>query len=112
MDVTLNQIVALAAGVSVLLSLGLTVWTLLSSGSRQNGKRLDGMDGRLGEVERSLERLDVTIRSMPDREMVHRIELQVSQLAGRMDVASERLGSIAAISERMQELLLSRSEKD
>jgi len=60
---------------------------------------------------RRLQSVENDISHLPDRDSWHRLELSMTRLSGRLDTMDERLTQVAAISERMQELLLEQAKK-
>ena len=61
--------------------------------------QLVGHEKRLGQVETDIDHL-------PEKDLVHRLELSIEQLKGQMSVIAERVGPIKAVADRMQELML------
>jgi len=95
---------------SQLLTFGLTVWNLVSSGSRANAKRLDEHAAMLGRHSERIQGVEQAMRDMPSREDFHQLDKQMTELRGAMAVLTERLKPMAAITDRMQELLLERGK--
>lgn len=109
----IGPLVAWASALSILLSCGTAVWTLLTSGARRNDKRLEAADKRMEEcvarvevLERQLQRHEDKLAQMPDITMMHRLELSLTRMEGHIDRLDERLKPVAAIAERMQELMI------
>lgn len=61
--------------------------------------RVDDVKDRVTKIEDQLEH-------MPDRETTHRLELSITEMRGEMKTLAERMKPVAAISERLQELML------
>ena len=102
----ISPIVVWVVALSQLLTFGLTIWGLLASGSRANakkleehGKRLDGHEGRLASVEQ-------TARSLPDPEDLHKLDLSIEKLQGRIETMSAVLERVEAIVSRHENHLL------
>ena len=96
---------------SQLLTFALTIWGLVSSGSRANSKRLDDHADRLQSHGDRLAALEIATREMPKRKDFHDLDLRMTKLQGAMEVLTERLKPIEAISERLQEVLLEQGRK-
>lgn len=96
---------------SQLLTFALTIWGLVSSGSRANSKRLDDHADRLQSHGDRLSALEIATREMPKRKDFHDLDLRMTKLGGAMEVLTERLKPIEAISERLQELMLEQGRK-
>lgn len=96
---------------SQLLTFALTIWGLVSSGSRANSKRLDDHADRLQSHGDRLSALEIATREMPKRKDFHDLDLRMTKLQGAMEVLTERLKPIEAISERLQEVLLEQGRK-
>lgn len=64
-----------------------------------NKERLDRHDARLTAIETDL-------RHLPDKDIVHRLEMAMARLETEVKVITERVGPIKAIAERLQEAAL------
>lgn len=117
-----------AAGISTLLSLATTIWSYLTSGAKKNDTRIADLTCRIeeaekasekriadlerhaqnkvAELERRMQRTEDRLSATPSVEMMHRLELSLSTMDGELGKINERLKPVAAIAERMQELLL------
>ena len=102
----ISPLVVWVIALSQLLTFALAVWNLVSSGSRKNGRTLEQHGDMLAGLEARVSSVEQTIRGIPDREDFHKLELQLSKVQGTMQVLTERLRPLEAITERMQELLI------
>lgn len=111
------------------LAAGLSLWNFIQSPSRQNAaliakmdevieklkedsaKQIAQIDGKLNVLEGKVQLLDGEIRHLPDRDAAHRLELAVERLNGRIETLDERLKPVAAISDRMQEILIEQGKR-
>nr|WP_284701211.1 DUF2730 family protein [Rhodoplanes tepidamans] len=64
------------------------------------------MAGRIDDVTHRVTKVEDEIAHMPDRETTHRLELSIAEMRGEMKTLAERMKPVAAISERLQELML------
>ena len=94
------------SSLALLISLGGTLYIWVTAGSSGNARQIEELFKRMAEVERRAEKAESDIRHMPDRDMVQRMEITLTEMRGQMSVLSERLVPVAAISERLQEFLL------
>lgn len=109
MDATILDIspaVVWVIALSQLLTFALTVWNLVSSGSRANAKTLEKHGEVLTALEIRMTSAENALEEIPHSQDFHTLELQMNTLRGAMDVLSERLKPTEAIAERMQELML------
>lgn len=97
--------------VAILLSIGGLIYTRMTAGSNANAKSLEVHGEKLSAHEARLTKVENEIAHLPDREVAHRLELVVEKLSGRIETLDERLKPVAAIGERMQELLLEQAKK-
>lgn len=95
---------------SQMLTFGLTVWNMLSSGSRANAKRIEEHAAQLGRHSERIQSVEQAMRDLPSREDFHQLDKQMTELKGTMAVLTERLKPLEAITDRMQELLLERGK--
>ncbi|WP_336288640.1 DUF2730 family protein [Bartonella sp. CB60] len=63
------------------------------------------------ELKERVHRLEAEVDFLPDRDAMHRLEVNMEQLNGRLNTLSAQLQPVAAISERLQEFLLETAKK-
>jgi Protein of unknown function (DUF2730) len=105
------DIVLWVVALSTLFSFGSLIWTIFSGPSRKNGNRIEAIETRLTNLETSHQRLRDRVDGLPNSDMMHRLELSLARMEGHIDKLDERLKPVAAISERMQELLMEQARK-
>ncbi len=110
-ELSVGEIVLWIVALNTFLSFGTAVWMLFSGPSRKNTARLDADELRLTAIETSHARLRDSVERMPNAETMHRVELAMARMEGHIDRLDERLKPVAAISERMQELLIEQGRK-
>ncbi|PWE30006.1 hypothetical protein DDZ14_16185 [Maritimibacter sp. 55A14] len=79
---------------------------MVTSGPRRNLKRIAELEGRVDGLERQMQSTGDQIAQMPNRDMMHRLDLSLARMEGHIDRLDERLKPVAAIADRMQELML------
>ena len=89
-----------------LLNFGLMVWNLVSTGSRSNARAIERHGETLQHLEMRIAATEKQLEEIPHRKDMHSLELQMNTLLGTMNVLTERLKPVEAITERMQELML------
>lgn len=99
-----------AAVVLTLLNLGTALWHVLSGPSRRNAAAIKEAHSLQQSVDLRMQRLEDQLCSVPDREMLHRLEISMAKMEGHIDRMDERLKPVAAIAERMQELMLEQAK--
>lgn len=72
---------------------------------------VDKLGTRIDELEREVQTHGDKIDQLPNQEMMHRLELSVVRMEGHIDRMDERLKPVAAIAERMQELMLEQAKE-
>lgn len=103
-----------------LMAIATTLWTLITSSSKGAHKRIDKLEEaransadtivtRFQQTESRLLTLESDIKHLPEREQVHRIEIAVERLSGRLETLDERLKPVAAVAMRLQEFELERA---
>ena len=102
----ISLVVIWIGALSVLLSFGTAIWTILSSPAKKNDTRMADLSKRHEGVDLRMQRLEDELRRMPNVEMMHRLELTLARMEGHIDKLDERLKPVSAIAERMQEWML------
>lgn len=98
----ISTLVLWAVALGSLLNFALTIWNLLSSGSRTNalsiaehGKRLDNHDLRMGSMEQAQ-------RTSPTSAQVHHLDLAMEQLRGEIKTTAAVMTGHADLMERLE----------
>lgn len=104
----INPVIVWVIALSQLLTFGLTVWGLISSGSRGNARTLEAHGAVLQGLEARLSAVELTMKDFPNRRDFHDLDLRMTKLQGAMEVLTERLRPIESISERLQEAMIDR----
>lgn len=95
-----------AAGITTLLNLVNMLWTVFSGPARKLSLKADEAERRLAKVEHDFHRLRDRIDQMPNSASIQHLELSLARMEGNINVLSERLIPVAAIADKMQELML------
>lgn len=110
-DTNVADILLWVVALSTFFSFGSLIWTVFSGPSRKNSTRIDAYEAALTVLDSSHQRLRDRVEGLPNAEMMHRLELSLARMEGHIDRLDERLKPVAAISERMQELLIEQGRK-
>lgn len=92
--------------VSTLLSIGGVVYIWLTSKSSEAHKLASTAHDEIKALQRRADALETGFAHLPTKEEFHALKLSLAEFRGALDVVSERMRPIGAISERLQELLL------
>lgn len=79
-----------------------------SSDAKALTGRMDVTESTLADLDRRTQVVEGELRHLPDRDSQHRIELQLAEINGRFAAFEERLKPIAAMGERMHEVIMER----
>lgn len=106
----INPIVVWAIALSQLLTFGMTVWGLISSGSRSNARRIEDHASRLqGHAER-ITQLEQSLSSLPAKEDLHKLTLAISDVRGELrEIRTSQSGFTDTV--RRQETIITRVEQ-
>lgn len=108
----LVSIIALGtAGWNIITGPAAKLATVIDKMSKSFDDEVRVLDRRLDAAESNINTINTELRHLPDREATHRLEMAVQELNGRMGILDERLKPVAAISERMQELMLAEAAR-
>lgn len=106
--ITVNPWLGLALSAIALLT-ALKGW--ISSGEKKNTSDIADLQKDLSAVTTRVQTIEGDLRHLPDRDATHRLELALSEMNGRLSSMDERLKPVAAIGERLQELLMQQVKK-
>ena len=108
---TLSPLIAWVGALSLLLNFALSLYGLLSSGARANKLRLDRHEQQFSEHDKRITSAEQTLTGLPSNADMHRIELLLARMEGSLGAMEERLKPVAAIAERVQELLIQQAKR-
>lgn len=103
---TLSPVIAWIGALSLVLNFALTLYSLLSSGSRANKTQLDNHSTRLADHDNRLTGVERALRDMPTKDGLHAIELSMSKVRGDVGAMREIMGRMETILARHEEHLL------
>lgn len=104
------------------LAFGTSIWSIFSAPARKVAERQTAFETQFGAqivalqhtasaTSGALDRLRDRVDGLPNAEMMHRLELSLARMEGHIDRLDERLKPVAAIAERMQDLLIEQGQK-
>lgn len=100
------------------LALALAIFSLvgliknnLTSGEKELAKEQEEHEKKLIDLDRRVQSVESDLKHLPDREMTHRLELNLEKLSSQVATLNERVKPIAATNERMMELLMEQGKK-
>ena len=101
----ISPVVVWVIALSQLLTFGLTIWGLMSSGARSNGKkleehakRIDGHDQRIASVEQLID-------GLPTKENVQSIALAMARMEGDIRVMRAEMEGFMDIMNRLEAIV-------
>ena len=124
-----EQIIAWIVAANTAITLATSLYTFLTSRASKALAEIEKLAKSIGDdrerrkvadeavvarfslLEQRMLKAEAAIEHLPDQQAAHRLELAVEKLNGRIETLDERLKPVAAISERMQELLLEQAKR-
>ena len=105
----ISPVVVWVIALSQLLTFALTIWGLMSSGSRNNAKQLEEHGKRIDRHSERLQGIEASQRSMPSKDDMHSLSLTLEGLRGEVKAMRAEMEGNMAIMERL-EVIVSRHE--
>lgn len=104
------------------LALGAVIYAFLTRQGKEAGEKAAKLEAKLetaikernekiDDLEDRIARVEGELKGVPDRESVHKMQLELERMRGTIDVLNERLVPLAAISGRLQEFLLEQTKR-
>ena len=100
-----TTIVAIASGVSSVITTATLIWNLLSSSEKKLELRLEKVETSIADHEKRLGGIEGEMRHLPTRESQHRIEMNMAEINTAIAVLNESLKPIRANAELVNDLL-------
>lgn len=93
-----------------LISVGTFLFVWLTRSGKEANEKVAALATKVDAVEDRIARVEGELSGVPDRESVHKMQLELERMRGTIDVLNERLVPLAAISGRLQEFLLEQAK--
>lgn len=101
-----SDLVVWVSGLTAITAFGTTLWNILTSGARANSKVIAEHSKEIDQLTRRVDHLEDAAEHAPSADGLHRLELAITRLDGELNTFNERLKPVAAIVDRMQELMI------
>lgn len=107
----ISPLVVWVVALSQLLSFGLTLYSLFASGSKRNAAKIEEHAERLVEHDKRLGMVEQGLEGIPTQKDFHVLESMLTKMTGSIDVLSERMKPMQAITERLQDWMMEQGKK-
>jgi hypothetical protein len=97
-------------GIALILSLGNTITTFLTSGSTANADSISKLSQRVGDVEDRIQLVESELKHLPDQQAVHRLELTLKDMQIEISRIASSAEQSARTSTRVEQYLLERGK--
>lgn len=88
------------------INLVIVVKNMLSAGEKKLEERVVKVEVKLIEHDRRIQAIENKFEHLPNKDGQHRIELGMAEINGRINVITERLEPLAAVTVRLQNYLI------
>ena len=102
----ISPLILWIGALSVILSFGTAIWTIVSSPAKRNDTRIADVTKRCDLIELRAQRIEDNVGRLPSTDMMHRIEIAMARVEGHIDKLDERLKPVTSTVERLQEWML------
>lgn len=106
----LNTVMPWLGAIALILSLGNTIMGLLTSGSKENAKKLATLEDVLDDHTSRIQAVENEIKHLPDRAMVHEVQLTLKDIQIEMASIKAATEQSTRTSRRVEEYLLSQGK--
>jgi hypothetical protein len=106
----LAPVIVWAGALTTLTNLAIIIWGIFSGPAKKASDALAAMAARVEQVERAQTRLRDDVDRLPSKDVLHELEMSMIRLEGSVTNIETKLQPVAAIADRLQELLLERGK--
>jgi tetrahydromethanopterin S-methyltransferase subunit B len=92
-------------------SVGLALTALIIAWLNRRTDAVEKLEKRVEGCERGITKVSGELEHLPGKDLVHTLQLAMTEMRGQMDVIAERVKPIQAIASRMQEAMLEGARK-
>lgn len=111
-------------GIAAVLAAALAIWNFFQSPSKKNAGAIESLgdalaklradtateindvDDKVNAVSGRVSTLETVIKHMPDKDSMHRLELNLERVSGQMIALNDKLGSVEHLSRRLQNMMV------
>lgn len=106
-----EDITGWASFVAIILSIGSLIWGWLTSGGAKALVETRSLRDEMRSLDVRVIRLENELPHLPSREQTHALQLSLLELKGDIGKLDERLKPVAAISDRLQDFLITQTAR-
>lgn len=111
MMMDLSQVMPWIGAALSIIALLTQLKSMLTAGEKRLDERVAKMEAKAVEFDRRIQSVESELKHTPDRGTMHRLEMALTEVSGKLSVLEERLRPIAATNERLNELLVEQARK-
>ena len=104
-ELSLSTPLAWVAALALLLSFGTSIWNIVGSSARNNGRRIDELSKRTDGLETRLASVEQTLRAMPGKDDLHQVTLALADIRGDLKAMSAEMSSTNKIMARLEQIV-------
>lgn len=101
----ISPLVVWVIALTQLLTFGLAVWNLMSTGGRANALKLEKLAVQINVHDQRLSAIDLVLRAMPTKDNMHDLEIKMERLNGELSTMSTAMRGNTAIMERLETIV-------
>lgn len=95
----------------VFIAIASLVYTIYSQRQKAAAHKVAEIENGVAELKNRVTRLESDMKHLPDLGTTHRLELSMTEMKAELGVIAERIKPIAAVSGRLQEMILEMAER-
>lgn len=93
---------------ALIISLGTSVVALLNTGTRRNGDQITALQKVVNDQDRRISSIENELKHLPDKEVVHRLELTLSEMKSDIVKIAASADQSARTTQRVENYLMER----
>ncbi|MHA7881733.1 DUF2730 family protein [Nitratireductor rhodophyticola] len=106
----LQDLMPWLSATALIISLGTSVSTFLTSGAKQNSKKIADLDEAAKALESRVQELETEMRHLPDKDAVHRLELTLKDMSAEIIKIGTSAEQSARTTARVEAYLLEQNK--
>jgi predicted nucleic acid-binding Zn-ribbon protein len=92
--------------IATAVSLAALLYTFVTRSGKEANEKVAALSEKVETVEDRIARVEGELKGVPDRDSVHKMQIEMVAMRGSIDVLAERLKPVLAITNRMQEAMI------
>jgi len=110
MVIEIGTMLPVLTALSLLISIGSFVHSVLTARAKGNSAKLETLEGEVAKLDRRTLRVEGEIKQLPGKDELNKLELSLAKLEGTVTATGQAVGRVSTTVDRIDNYLRNRGE--